>query len=47
MDLLGLKWRGSRMGDGQRKGVVEVRSDQVEEEPSYEGENKYKIQIEK
>ena len=44
MDGLDLKWRGSRMGDGQRKGVVEVRSDLVEEEPSYEGENKYKIQ---
>ena len=38
------KWRGSRMGDGQRKGVVEVSSDLVEEEPSYEVENKYKIQ---
>ena len=47
LDWLGLKWRGGRMGDGQRKGVVEVRSDLVEEEPSYEGENKYKIQIEK
>ena len=33
MDGLDLKWRGSRIGDGQRKGVVEVRSDLVEEDP--------------
>ena len=33
LDWLGLKWRGSRMGNGQRKGVVEVRSELEEEEP--------------
>ena len=32
----GLKWRGSRMGDGQRKGVVMVGQSLVEEEWRHE-----------
>ena len=37
MDVLGLPWWCSRVGNDQRKGVVEVGPDLVEEEWSYEG----------